>query len=746
MAANPKDIESEVMGLCPVMHGSRTEMQGDSYGVREWWPHKLNLSILHQQSAVSNPLGEAFDYREEFRKLDLKALKQDIFDLMKESRSFWPADYGHYGPLFIRMTWHDAGTYRTSDGRGGAGSGSQRMAPINSWPDNGNLDKARRLLWPIKQKYGSRISWADLFVLAGNCAMEDMGFQTFGFGGGREDIWEPEDDIYWGSEKEMLADDRERHDENREISQPLAASHMGLIYVNPEGPNGEPDPEAASHEIRQSFGRMAMNDYETVALIAGGHTFGKNHGAVDPGYQGPEPEGAPIHEQGLGWRNSYGDGGDDGKGDNTLTSGLDGAWTPQPTQWDMGYYDMLFGYEWELTKSPAGAWQWTPKDVREQDMVRKAHDSSRKEKTVMLTTDISLKVDPSYREISKHFHNNPEEFADAFARAWFKLLHRDMGPKSRYLGPEVPDEDLIWQDPVPAVDHELIDANDIKTLKEQILNSGLSTSELATTAWASAATFRNADKRGGANGSRIRLAPQKDWEVNKPGELTRVLNTLEGIQKAFNDAQSGNKRVSLADLIVLGGNAAVEHAARQAGEDLEIPLYPGRTDASPEWTDVESFGWLEPEADGFRNYVKTRFTVPPEQMLIDRAQQLTLTAPEMTALIGGMRVLDTNADGTNNGVFTERPGVLTNDFFTNVLDMDNYWEPTSDEEDLFRVKDRQTDQVKWTGTRVDMVFGSNTELRAISEVYAQGDAHTKFVRDFAAAWDKVMNADRFDLA
>jgi len=741
MAADPKDIDSPSTGECPVMHGSRTQMHGDGTGVRDWWPNKLDLSILHQQSKVSSPLDEDFNYREAFNKLDLKQVKQDIYALMKESKDFWPADYGHYGPLFIRMTWHDAGTYRISDGRGGAGSGSQRMAPINSWPDNGNLDKARRLLWPIKQKYGNKISWADLFVLAGNCAMEDMGFKTFGFGGGREDIWEPEDDIYWGSEKEWLADDRERHDDNREIHQPLAASHMGLIYVNPEGPNGEPDPEAASHEIRQSFGRMAMNDYETVALIAGGHTFGKCHGAVDPSHQGPEPEGAPMSEQGFGWHNDYGD----GKGENTLTSGIEGAWTPEPIQWDNGYFDMLFRYEWELTKSPAGAYQWTPKDVRDEDMVRDAHNPSKKHAPMMLTTDVSLKVDPSYREISKRFHENPDELADAFARAWFKLLHRDMGPKSRYLGPEVPDEDLIWQDPVPAVDHELIDGKDIAELKDKLLNSGLSTSELVSTAWASAATFRTADKRGGANGARIRLAPQKDWEVNKPKQLGKVLETLEGIQKAFNEAQSGNKRVSLADLIVLGGNAAVEHAAKQAGEQLDIPFHPGRTDASEEWTDVESFGWLEPEADGFRNYVKTRFTVPPEEMLIDRAQQLTLTAPEMTALVGGMRVLDTNADDSNNGVFTKRPGSLTTDFFHNVLDMDCYWEPTSKDEELFKVKDRASGTTRWTGTRVDMIFGSNTELRAISEVYAQGDGQPKFVRDFGRAWNKVMNADRFDL-
>ena len=742
MTADPKQIETPSTGKCPVMHGSRTELGGDATGVRDWWPNKLNLSILHQQPAESNPLGPDFNYREAFKTLDLKAVKEDIFKLMRESQDFWPADYGHYGPLFIRMTWHDAGTYRTADGRGGAGSGSQRMAPINSWPDNGNLDKARRLLWPIKQKYGNKISWADLFVLAGNCALEDMGFPTFGFGGGREDIFQPEDDINWGREKQWLADDSQRHSDGRELEQPLANIQMGLIYVNPEGPNGEPDPAKASHDIRQSFGRMAMNDYETVALIAGGHTFGKCHGAVDAKHMGPEPEAAPVQEQGLGWKIDYGS----GVGENAITSGIEGAWTSEPTRWDMGYYDLLFKYEWELTQSPAGAYQWTPKNVAEEDMVRDAHDPSKRHAPMMLTTDISLKVDPSYYEISKHFHENPKEFEDAFARAWFKLLHRDMGPKSRYLGPEVPEEDLIWQDPLPAVDHELIDEKDIASLKKKILDSGLSVSQLVRVAWGSASTFRGSDNRGGANGARIRLAPQKDWEVNEPEQLRKVLSVLEGIQQEFNGGQSGNKRVSLADLIVLAGNAAVEQAARDAGQPIEIPFYPGRTDASEEWTDAESFDVLEPMADGFRNYLKTRFTVPVEELLVDRAHLLGLTAPEMTVLVGGLRMLDANFQQSQHGVFTDRPGRLSNDFFVNVLDMGLKWTPTTETEEVFELRDRRTDEVKWTGTRVDMIFGSNAELRAISEVYAQDDGHEKFVRDFASAWNKVMNADRFDLA
>jgi catalase-peroxidase len=723
------------------MHGSRTELGGDGTSVRDWWPDKLNLAILHQQPAEANPLDEGFNYREAFKTLDLQAVKEDLFALMRQSQDFWPADYGHYGPLFIRMTWHDAGTYRTADGRGGAGAGAQRVAPINSWPDNGNLDKARRLLWPIKKKYGNKISWADLFILAGNCAMEDMGFKTFGFGGGREDIFQPEDDIYWGREKKWLDDDSHRHSAERELEQPLANVQMGLIYVNPEGPNGEPDPYKAAHDIRQSFGRMAMNDYETVALIAGGHTFGKCHGAVDAKHMGPDPEAAPIHQQGLGWKIDYGD----GKGENTITSGIEGAWTPEPTRWDMGYYDMLFKYEWELTQSPAGAYQWTPKNPADEDMVRDAHNPSKQHAPMMLTTDISLKVDPSYYEISKRFHENPDEFADAFARAWFKLLHRDMGPKSRYLGPEVPEEDLIWQDPVPAVDHELIESADIASLKEKILASGLSIPELVWIAWASASTFRNSDNRGGANGARIRLAPQKDWEVNEPEKLQRVLQTLEGIQQDFNQAQSGNKCVSLADLIVLAGNAAVEQAAKQAGHNLELPFHPGRTDASQEWTDEESFEVLEPVADGFRNYLKTRYSVRPEELLIDKAHLLGLSAPQMTALIGGLRALNINHQQAPHGVFTDRPGTLTNDFFVNVVDMSYKWEPTSEAEETFEVRDRQSNEVKWTGTRVDMIFGANTELRAISEVYAQDDGQAKFVRDFAKAWTKVMNAERFDL-
>jgi catalase-peroxidase len=727
-------------GQCPVMHGARTQLDGDGTGLQHWWPNQLNLGILHQHSSLSNPLGETFDYRKAFSQLDLKALKKDLFDLMQNSEDWWPADYGHYGPLFLRMTWHAAGTYRTGDGRGGAGTGNQRFAPINSWPDNGNLDKARRVLWPIKQKYGNRISWADLIVLAGNCALESMGFKTFGFGGGREDIWEPEEDIYWGSETEWLDD--QRYSGDRELEQPLANVQMGLIYVNPEGPNGEPDPYKAAKDVRDTFARMAMNDYETVALIAGGHTFGKCHGAGDPSHVGPEPEGAPLQEQGLGWKSSFGT----GKGTDAITSGIEGAWTPEPTKWDNGYFDMLFGYEWELTQSPAGAYQWTPTDASAGDLVPDAQDPSRRHAPMMLTTDLSLKVDPDYARVSKHFHENPDELADAFARAWFKLLHRDMGPKSRYLGPEVPEEDLIWQDPVPAVDHELINDQDIATLKEKILGTDLSVSELVATAWASASTFRGSDNRGGANGARIRLAPQKDWAVNRPEQLNRVLGELEGVQKAFNDAQSGNKRVSLADLIVLGGNAAIEQAAHKAGHKIEVPFHPGRTDASREWTDEKAFAVLEPEADGFRNYLKERFTVRPEEMLLDRAQLLNLTAPEMTVLVGGMRVLETNADGSPHGVFTHRPGTLSNDFFVNLVDMGLKWDPVSDAEEEFELRDRQTDELKFTGTRVDVVFGSNSQLRAISEVYAQDDNQEKFVRDFVAAWNKVMNADRFDLA
>ncbi len=739
MAANPKDIDPA--GKCPVIHGSLTNTSGRGPTNSSWWPNQLNLKILHQHSALSNPMGEDFNYKEEVQKLDVQALKQDLRALMKDSKDWWPADFGHYGPLFIRMSWHAAGTYRQGDGRGGGSTGSQRFAPTNSWPDNVNVDKARRLLWPIKQKYGNQISWADLIILAGNVAMEDMGFKTFGFGFGREDIWEPEEDVYWGAEEEWLGSDKRITDaQQRELEDPLAATHMGLIYVNPEGPEGHPDPEAAAHDIRETFGRMGMNDEETVALIAGGHTFGKTHGAGDPEQVGPEPEAAGITEQGLGWRSSYGS----GMGDDTMGGGPEVTWTEQPTQWSNKFFENLFGYEWELEKSPAGAYQWVAKEAEAK--IPYAHDSSKKRKPTMLTTDLSLRFDPSYGEISRRFYENPDQLADAFARAWFKLIHRDMGPKSRYLGPEVPQEDLLWQDPVPAVDHELIGDKGIADLKQKILGSGLSTAELVSTAWTSASTFRGSDKRGGANGARIRLAPQKDWAANEPERLAKVLKTYEGIQQAFNDAQSGNKRVSLADLIVLGGNAAVEQAANKAGVDIEIPFYPGRTDASQEWTDTETFAYLEPRADGFRNYLETRFAVPAEEMLVDRAQLLTLTAPEMTVLVGGMRMLDANHGGSKRGVFTERPGTLSNDFFVNLLDMDYKWVPTSETEEEFELRDRKTDAVKYTGTRVDLVFGSNSQLRAISEVYGQNDAKEKFVHDFAAAWNKVMNADRFDLA
>ncbi len=707
---------------------------------RDWWPNQLNLKILHQNPPIMNPLGKNFNYAEEFKKLDMKALKEDLYKLMTDSQDWWPADYGHYGGLFIRMAWHSAGTYRTGDGRGGAGSGTQRFAPLNSWPDNANLDKARRLLWPIKQKYGNKISWADLMILAGNCALESMGLKTFGFGGGREDVWEPEEDIYWGSESEWLGDKRYKGD--RELEDPLAAVQMGLIYVNPEGPNGNPDPVASARDIRETFARMAMNDEETVALTAGGHTFGKTHGAGDAKLVGPEPEAAGIEEQGLGWKSSYGS----GKGDDTITSGLEGAWTPNPTKWDMGYFDMLFGYEWERTKSPAGAWQWTPKDIDDKDLVPAAHDPSKRVKPMMTTADMAMRMDPTYEKISRHFHQNPDEFADAFARAWFKLTHRDMGPRSRYLGPEVPEEELIWQDPIPEVDHELIDDNDIASLKNKILESGLSVSQLVSTAWASASTFRGSDKRGGANGARIRLAPQKDWEVNQPAQLQKVLQTLEQIQREFNSAQSGGKKVSLADLIVLGGCVAIEEAARKAGHDLTVPFTPGRMDASQEQTDTEAFAPLEPEADGFRNYLKTRYTVSAEELLVDRAQLLTLTAPEMTVLVGGMRVLNTNFGQTRHGVFTEKPETLTNDFFVNLLDMGTSWKALSEDEELFEGVDRKTGERKWTGTRVDLIFGSNSQLRAISEVYGSADSRQKFLTDFVAAWNKVMNLDRFDLA
>jgi catalase-peroxidase len=713
---------------------------GGGTSIRDWWPNQLNLKILHQHSPLSNPMGEKFNYAEEFKKLDLQAVKKDLYALMTDSRDWWPADYGHYGPLFIRMAWHSAGTYRKGDGRGGGGSGSQRLAPLNSWPDNVNLDKARRLLWPIKQKYGKKISWADLMILAGNCALESMGFKTFGFGGGREDVWEPEEDIYWGSEAEWLGD--KRYSGDRELENPLAAVQMGLIYVNPEGPNGNPDPVASGRDVRETFARMAMNDAETVALVAGGHTFGKCHGAGPASHVGPEPEAAPIEEMGLGWKSSF----RTGKGGDTISSGLEGAWKPRPTRWDMGYLNTLFKYEWEMVKSPAGAHQWLAKDVAEEDMVLDAHDPSKKHRPMMTTADLSLRFDPIYEPIARRYQQNPEEFADAFARAWFKLTHRDMGPRSRYLGPEVPAEELIWQDPMPAVDHKLIDAQDVADLKAKALDSGLSISELVSTAWASASTFRGSDKRGGANGARIRLAPQKDWEVNEPDKLAKVLQKLEGIQKAFNDSQTGGKKVSLADLIVLGGCAAVEAAAKKAGYNVLVPFTPGRTDASQDQTDVESFAVLEPVADGFRNYQKSKYAVSAEELLVDRAQLLTLTAPEMTVLIGGMRVLNANSQRTRHGVFTRRPEMLTNDFFVNLLDMSTTWSPTSEDKDVFEGRDRATGELKWTGTRVDLIFGANSQLRALAEVYGCQDSTEKFVQDFVAVWNKVMSLDRFDLA
>ena len=724
----------------PVTGSAHKHTAGRGTSNRDWWPNQLNLRILHQNSSLSNPMGEAFNYAEEFKKLDLEALKKDLYALMTDSQDWWPADYGHYGGLFIRMAWHSAGTYRIGDGRGGAGSGTQRFAPLNSWPDNANLDKARRLLWPIKQEYGKKISWADLMILAGNCALESMGFKTFGFGGGREDVWEPKEDIYWGAESEWLGD--KRYSGDRELENPLAAVQMGLIYVNPEGPNGKPDPVAQGRDVRETFARMAMSDEETVALVAGGHTFGKCHGAGDAARVGPEPEGASIEEQGLGWISSFGS----GKGDDAITSGLEGAWTPNPIQWDMGYFDMLFGHEWELIKSPAGAWQWRPKDVADKDLAPSAHNPSKRVPTMMSTADIAMRMDPIYEPIARRFHENPEEFADAFARAWFKLTHRDMGPRSRYLGAEVPAEELIWQDPVPAVDHDLIDAADIAELKAKILASGLSIPELVSTAWASASTFRGSDKRGGANGARIRLAPQKDWEVNQPTKLKTVLQTVEEIQKEFNSAQSGGKRVSLADLIVLGGCASVEQAAKKAGHAVTVPFTPGRTDASQEQTDVGSFAVLEPAADGFRNYPKAKYAVTAEELLVDRAQLLTLTAPEMTVLVGGMRVLNANFGKSQHGVFTKRPGTLTNDFFVNLLDMSTTWKATAEDDDVFEGRDRATGALKWTGTRVDLIFGSNSQLRALAEVYGCEDSQEKFLHDFVAVWNKVMNLDRFDLA
>ncbi len=723
---------------CPFHGGALKQSAGGGTRNRDWWPNQLKLNILRQNSSLSNPMGEKFNYAEEFKSLDLNAVKKDIFKLMTTSQDWWPADYGHYGPFFIRMAWHSAGTYRISDGRGGGGSGTQRFAPLNSWPDNANLDKARLLLWPIKKKYGKKLSWADLMILAGNCALESMGFKTFGFGGGREDVWEPEEDIYWGSEGKWLDD--KRYTGDRELENPLAAVQMGLIYVNPEGPNGNPDPLLAARDIRETFGRMAMNDEETVALIAGGHTFGKTHGAADPGkYVGREPAAASIEEQSLGWKNTFGS----GNGVNTITSGLEGAWTTTPTKWSNNFFWNLFGYEWELTKSPAGAHQWKPKHGMGADTVPDAHDKSKRHAPTMLTTDLALRVDPIYEKISKRFLDNPDEFADAFARAWYKLTHRDMGPIARYLGPEVPKEELIWQDPIPAVKHKLIDDKDIAALKAKVLDSGLTVSQLVSTAWASASTFRGSDKRGGANGARIRLAPQKDWEANNPAQLAKVLKTLESIQKDFN---TGGKVVSLADLIVLAGCAGIEKAAKNAGHDVNVPFKPGRADASQEQTDVESFAVLEPAGDGFRNYFKPKHAVTAEEMLVDKAQLMTLTAPEMTALVGGMRVLNANFDNSKHGVFTKRLEALTNDFFLNLLDLGTTWKATSDAQEVFEGRDRATGELKWTGTCVDLIFGSNSELRAIAEVYGCEDSQEKFVKDFVAAWNKVMNLDRFDLA
>ena len=726
---------------CPVAGGDHGHTTVLARVNRDWWPNQLNLHVLHQNSPLPNPMGKAFNYAKEFESLDLDAVIKDLHALMTASQDWWPADYGHYGPFFIRMAWHSAGTYRIGDGRGGASSGTQRFAPLNSWPDNVSLDKARRLLWPIKQKYGRKISWADLMILAGNCALESMGFKTFGFGGGREDVWEHEEDIYWGAEGTWLAD--QRYSGDRELEKPLAAVQMGLIYVNPEGPNGKPDPVAAARDIRETFARMAMNDEETVALIAGGHTFGKAHGAADPGqYVGPEPEGAGIEEQGFGWKSTFGT----GKGVHTISSGLEGAWTTNPAKWDNNYFDNLFRFEWELGKSPAGAFQWTPKDASAAGTVPDAHDPSKRHAPIMLTTDLSLRMDPIYAPISKRFHENPQEFADAFAKAWYKLTHRDMGPRSRYLGPLVPAEPLLWQDPVPDVNHELVGEQDIAALKAKILASGLSISHLVSTAWASAATFRGSDKRGGANGARIRLAPQKDWEVNQPAQLAKVLQKLEQIQKEFNNSQSGGKQVSLADLIVLGGCAAVEEAAKRAGHDVKIPFSPGRTDASQDQTDVESFAVLEPTADGFRNYLRSGHPRSAEELLVDRVQLLTLTAPEMTVLVGGMRVLNTNVGQSQHGVFTKQPETLTNDFFVNLLNMNTTWQASPASEGVFHGRGRATNEPKWTGTRVDLLFGSNSQLRAIAEVYACDDSKEAFVKDFVAAWTKVMNLDRYDLA
>jgi catalase-peroxidase len=731
-------------GKCPFphMHGTTPKptaapTNAGARSNRDWWPNQLNLKMLHQNSALSDPMGADFDYAKEFKSLDLSALKKDLYALMTDSQDWWPADFGHYGPFFIRMAWHSAGTYRTADGRGGAGAGQQRFAPLNSWPDNTNLDKARRLLWPLKQKYGKKISWADLMILTGNCALESMGFKTFGFGGGRADVWEPEEDVYWGAESTWLGD--KRYSGDRDLEHPLAAVQMGLIYVNPQGPNGHPDALGSARDIRETFARMAMNDEETVALIAGGHTFGKTHGAASADHVGREPEAAGLAEQGLGWANSYGS----GKGAHTITSGLEVTWSTTPTKWSNNYFENLFRYEWELVKSPAGANQWVAKDAAA--TVPDAFDATKKHRPTMLTSDIALRADPAYEKISRRFLANPDQFAEAFARAWFKLTHRDMGPKIRYLGAEVPAQDLIWQDPLPALNHPLVDAKDLAALKGKILSSGLSISELVSTAWASASTFRGSDKRGGANGARIRLAPQKDWEANQPARLAKVLKALEGIQQTFNSAQTGGKKVSLADLIILGGAAAIEQAAKKAGHEIAVAFTPGRTDASQEQTEVASVAVLEPQADGFRNYLKTRYTLPAEQLLVDKAQLLGLTAPEMTVLIGGLRVLNANHGKSQHGVFTSRPETLTNDFFVNLLDMGNVVKPTTPTEELFELCDRATGDVKWTATRVDLVFGSNSQLRALAEVYAENDAAAKFVRDFVAAWNKVMHADRFDL-
>ncbi|WOF73828.1 catalase/peroxidase HPI [Parvibaculaceae bacterium PLY_AMNH_Bact1] len=727
-------------GKCPFSGGANNHTAGEGTSNQDWWPNQLKLNILRQHSAKSNPLGEDFDYATEFEKLDLASVKQDIFDLMTDSQDWWPADYGHYGPLFIRMAWHSAGTYRTADGRGGAGTGTQRFAPLNSWPDNGNLDKARMLLWPVKKKYGNKLSWADLMILAGNCAIESMGLKPFGFAGGRADVWEPEQDIYWGAEDSWLGDNRYSGD--RELENSLAAVQMGLIYVNPEGPNGDPDPVASGRDIRDTFARMAMDDEETVALVAGGHTFGKGHGAGDAAQVGPEPEGAPIEAQGQGWLSTH----KSGRGVDTITSGIEGAWTPTPTTWDNSYFDVLFGYEWELTKSPAGAHQWAAKDLADKDHAPEVDGSGKRVPLMMTTADMAMRMDPIYEPISRRFHENPDQFADAFARAWFKLTHRDMGPRSRYRGTDVPSEVMTWQDPIPEVTHKLIDDQDVASLKEKVLAMGLSVSELVSTAWSSASTFRGSDMRGGANGARIRLAPQKDWEVNQPAQLVNVLGKLEEVQKAFNASQSGGKQVSLADLIVLAGGAAVEKAAKDAGQNVTVPFTPGRADATQEQTDVDSVAMLEPAADGFRNYLKAKYTVSAEELLVDRAQLLTLTAPEMTVLVGGLRVLGTNVDGAKHGVFTDQPGKLTNDFFVNLLDMSTTWKAASDDDAVFEGKDRASGDVKWTGTRADLIFGSNSELRALSEVYASEDASEKLANDFVSAWTKVMNLDRFDLA